>query len=486
MGRSAASDTGDWLQWTVDVDVVRSLVGNDTTEEIYYTGDGVPKRTNNSLGLPGAPGPAATRTLGIPKPVTGMSVAVLVAGGGASQTRFYVDTYVNDLGREGAPGVPVELVCLGGSTASITGLDASSASGYPDVTLRRVYCSTDGSDYQRVLEQAVATTTATDSLARGAILQSGGDTSKPAWEMPPSTLKGLIGLWDGMIGGFTGKTYAVCHPNTPWAWPVEYQETIFDDIVATGKWLRTWLILTNSLPYLVTGSSPLNMSNRPMEEFAHPCSSKRSVVSAFGGVTWAGPNGLCHVGQSGSRVVTEGILTAEQWQAMVPSTMIGGMFENYYLGFYNDGTAKGFLIDPINPTGIISLTQGARGRYFDPVSLRLYLQDTSNVIRRWHHPSGASLSVTFKTGIKRHQAMTNPGYALVVADEPVSVAVTLWANVLQSGGALAWTSVLTRTVTSGEVFTLPAGYLAQEYQAQLVTTGPVQGLLLAEDPDDFP
>ena len=82
--------------------------------------------------------------------------------------------------------------------------------------------------------------------------------------MPPAGMFGIIGLWDGLIGGVSGKTYGVCHPNTPWAWPVEYQETIFDNIVATGKWLRTWLLLTNSMPYLVTGSSPLPSCRRSL------------------------------------------------------------------------------------------------------------------------------------------------------------------------------------------------------------------------------
>ena len=62
---------------------------------------------------------------------------------------------------------------------------------------------------------------------------------------------------------------------------------------------------------------------------------------------------------------------------------------------------------------------------------------------------------------------------------------TLWACLLQADGTYTWTSIVTRTVTTGEVFSLPGGYLARDFQVQLVTSGPVQGVLLAESPDDI-
>jgi hypothetical protein len=413
-----------------------------------------------------------------------MSAVVLVAGSGTTnETRFYVDTFVNSQGRESAPGIATKLTCLIGSTATLSAFDTV-PSGYPDVTLRRIYVSTDGGAYLRVAEISASLTTTPDSLTRGSVLQSGGDVSKPAWEVPVATLKGLTPLWNGMIGGFFGKTYTVCEPNKPWAWPVEYQETIQENIVGTGRWLQNWLILTTSNPFIVTGGSPLAMTNQPLA-FPQACVSKRSIVSRGDGVVWASPNGLCFVGQGGSRICTEGLMSPEQWQALVPSTIIGARFERFYLGFYNDGTPKGFLIDPINPTGIIFLTQGAQGVFYDPVGDRLYLQDTGNVIRRWNYPTGTSLPVTFKTGIYRHSYETNAGYALIIADQPTSVAFLMWANLLQSDGTYNLTLIVNKTVTTGEPFALPSGYLSRDFQVQITTSSPIQGLMLAESPDDF-
>jgi hypothetical protein len=263
MNAAVVSDTDYWLQWTTDVDVVRSLIANDPSEEIYYTGDGAPKRTNNVLGLPGSPGPAASRSLGIPAPVAPLTATTLSAGGAAAEDRVYVDTFVNDQGRESGPGAGFAVTVLGGTTMTLNGFDPLPG-GYPDVTLRRIYVSTDGGEFLRVVEIAAGATSATDALVRGVVLQSGGSVSKPAWLMPPADLKGLIALHNGMIGGFFGKSYGVCEPNKPWAWPAEYQEPVFDDIVGTGKWLQNWLILTTGNPVLVTGSSPLSLSQQPI------------------------------------------------------------------------------------------------------------------------------------------------------------------------------------------------------------------------------
>lgn len=483
MDRDNISDTAQWLQWTMDVDVVQSLIANDPNEEIFYTGDGAPKLTDALLALPSIPGPAASRTLGVPKPTTQMTAAVLVAGTGTTEARVYIDTFVNTRDRESAPGLPRTLTCLGGSTATLASL-STVPGGSHDINRRRIYCSTDGGSYLRVLEQSSSLTTATDNLSRGAVLQSGGDVSKPAWEEPPAAMFGLISLWNGMIGGVVApKSYGVCEPNKPWAWPVEYQEPVGYKIVATGKWLQNWVILTSAVPYLVTGSSPLSLSNQPIP-FNQACVSKRSAVGMGYGVVWASNDGLCFIGQGGPRLLTEAQMTPDQWQALVPSTIIGARVERYYVGFYNDGTAKGFIIDPLQPDGgIIFLSFGARGAYYDPISTRLYLQDTGNTIKRWG--AGAALTARFKTGIKRHPELTNPAFGLVVATEPVVVTVTLWANLLQADGSMVWTQVFTRSVVSGRPFALPGNYLSQEFQAQLETAGAVQGLLIAEDINDL-
>ena len=70
MGRDAPSDTNYWLSWTGVVHAVRGFIADDTTERTYYTGDGFPKWTDNTLALASTPYPTAWRQLGVPAPAT--------------------------------------------------------------------------------------------------------------------------------------------------------------------------------------------------------------------------------------------------------------------------------------------------------------------------------------------------------------------------------------------------------------------------------
>jgi len=57
-----------WLHWTTDVDVVSTQVEGDTSQRIYYTGDGAPKVTNYTLATSGTQFPSAYYNLGLPAP----------------------------------------------------------------------------------------------------------------------------------------------------------------------------------------------------------------------------------------------------------------------------------------------------------------------------------------------------------------------------------------------------------------------------------
>jgi len=60
-----------WLHWTMDVDIAKAQVVNDTTQRIYYTGDGEPRVTNYTLATTGGGEeyPIAYYTLGLPTPL---------------------------------------------------------------------------------------------------------------------------------------------------------------------------------------------------------------------------------------------------------------------------------------------------------------------------------------------------------------------------------------------------------------------------------
>lgn len=57
-----------WLHWTTDVDIATAPIENDTSQRIYFTGDGVPKVTNYTLATSGTQFPTQSYILGFPVP----------------------------------------------------------------------------------------------------------------------------------------------------------------------------------------------------------------------------------------------------------------------------------------------------------------------------------------------------------------------------------------------------------------------------------
>jgi hypothetical protein len=472
MGRDTASDTAYWLSWPTDVDVVRSLLATDPTERTYYTGDGIPKYTDNThLATP--PYPTGSVQLGVPAPTSTLLVAVGTAGTGPAETREYTETFRRGNGDESAPNsLPVELAsCPGGSTAVISGL-APPPSGSSGIVTRRIYVST-GSEFLLCLEQSASLTTATDNgVTRTLVLATGGSAARPAWLTPPDDLAGLMPLWNGMLAGFSGKSYRTCVPFYPHAWPDENENIVPDTIVGMAKFGQNLVIVTTGAPYLAAGSLSLSDSPIAIEQAGV---SKRSVVGVGHGVCWASKEGLCYTGLQGTFVMTERFISKAAWAALNPSSILGMRWNRYYIGSYDNGTPGGFMIDTLAPNGVIWLDQPAKAKFYDPLSQSLYLLDTGNVIRKWD--SGTLLTATFTTGVKRVTEFTTPARAQVIATTyPVTFS-------LYGDGNL----IYTRSVPSSLPFTLPGNYGgANEFKVTVSGTGPIEAVLLAEEMADLP
>ena len=69
-GQDTAADNNYWFHWPQEVDVCRSQIAGDVAEWTFFTGDGGPKATYNSLALSGSSGayPTVSRPLGLPSP----------------------------------------------------------------------------------------------------------------------------------------------------------------------------------------------------------------------------------------------------------------------------------------------------------------------------------------------------------------------------------------------------------------------------------
>lgn len=477
MGRDAPSDTQYWLSSNVDTDYCRSLLATDPNELTYYT-DGVkPKFTDTTL-LGSAPYPGAYRTLGVPAPASAMVASISSAGSSANdESRVYLDTFVrvhNGRSEESGPNSnTTSITCKSDATINLSSL-AVMPSGQHGITKRRIYCSTDGGEFLRVAELAVATTSYSDTGTRTLVLETGGDLDRPAWLEPPDGLKGLQTLWNSMAGGFVGKSYRICEAGQMHAWPIEYEGVLPDTIVGAASWGTNWLLCTTGVPYVVMGTTPAGMRNVPLF-FKQACVSKRSVVGVQHGVCWASPNGLCYYGQNGMANLTERVLSPADWAAMNPASIIGVNSGRYYIGFYANGATRGgFMIDTLQPDSIIWLTQAAYGAFVDPISGQVYLLDSGYAVRKWG--TGSALAAEFTSMNKRAPRKCCPGAAKVVATT-YPVTFSLYAD-----GVLKHT----KNVTSEAAFRLPAGYMADFFQVKLAGSGPIEAALLADEIVDLP
>lgn len=497
MGRDVASDSQYWLSWTGIVHAIRGFSSDDTTEQTFYTGDGAPKVTNNVIGLASAPYPTASRPMGIPAPATPLIVAKDIGEWtGDVVTHFYTYTFVNDWGWESAPApVSAQHDRESDATATLSAFAAAPAGNYA-IDRIRIYRTQTGesgaTEFFFLREIAYGTSTTTDdNRTLGEVLPT------TTWLPPPGDLHHLTALWNGVAAGISGNGVRFCEAYVPYAWPIAYEVIPPDSQpVALGVAGQNLLVLTNGRPLLVMGTSPDSMDQMPLE-FSQACVAPESVASMGAGVAWASNDGLCWWGPGTSpRILTAGIMTRDDWLALKPATIVGQMYEGLYLGSYNDGSGrKAFLIDPSNPTGLYFLDAGYEAMHFDELQDQLYVLNGTSV-QRW---DGAN---TFMTTVARSKEfrLARPeglGWLEVTADDyPVTVRVDCMN--LPAGEVTKLTTIdprltaptptsirYTATVSSREPVPLPAGWLADDWQIEIETSGAVQGVALASSIEEL-
>lgn len=473
-GRDSVSDANYWFSWSAIVSVIRSFDSTDTTERIYFTGSGTPKWSDNVIGLSGgAPYPQGTRELGIPAPTTPLTATLTTDGIGTVGTRFYLHTFVNDIGWESTPSpVSAGLDCKPGAVVALSSLPAAPAGAY-GITLRRIYRTqpgaTNAAAFLFLREVAIGVTSTTDDA------RALGEQIATVGYLPlePSAF-GLIALWNEMAAALIDKRIVFCQPGFIYAWPVRYDNKISDRPVALAKWEQNLLVLTTGAPVLLQGQEPAGMSETPSIASA-PCAGARGVVGFKHGVVWQSFEGLAYSGAS--KLLTEKILTPDQWRALRPATFIAGRWQRFYVASYDDGTGarKGLMFDPLAPQlGVTWLSTGFDACWYDELADALFVLEGGNV--RKFDAGAAMLTAKFTSKVFRQTSLRNFEWCKVVCDAyPVTVKV--FAN-----GALKHT----RSVTKSAPFKLPGGFMAEDWQVEINTAaGSVQAVHLAVDLSDF-
>jgi hypothetical protein len=301
-----------------------------------------------------------------------------------------------------------------------------------------------------------------------------------------------------MLAGINGRAVKFCEPYTPYAWPTRYDVVPPDSTpVALGVFGQSLLVLTTGRPMLVQGSTPEAMDQVPLE-IPQGCVAGRSAVSMGTGVAWASSDGLCWYGAGGPRILTAGLMTREDWQALVPTSIIGRMYEGLYFGSYDDGSGrKGFMLNPADPNaGIYFLDAGYSAMHFDELLDQLYVLDGVNA-RRWD--AGAlPMTARFRSKQFRASQPVTLAAAEVLADAyPVTLrvdamglpAATVTALVARNptffSAPDSTTFRCTLSVPSADAVRLPDGFMASDWRMEIESTGAIQSAALASSVEEL-
>ena len=548
------SNPGYWFHWTTDVDAVRGPVAGDTQATTYYTGDGVPKKTDSTLATSGGGTnyPTASYDLGVPAPeteatvtaqdvtgnITGATqanpVVITDVGHGRStgdlvyiesvggmteindtqftitvlsddtfslqdssgndidgtgytaytsggmwtqrylvtdlETRSYVYTYVSSDQEESAPSPASLTVDVGpGQPVYLEGMDTGPTGSY-NVTHKRIYrtATVGGStDFYFVAEIVAATATYTDSLALASL---GEVIPSTDWDMPPSDLAGLTVLDNGMMAGFSKNQVCFSYPYQPHAWPTTYRKTIDYPIVGLKSFGNTVVAVTEENPTVLVGVDPRSMTPAK-KKINQGCVSKRGMVSLSDGVAYPSPDGLIVVGITGTRNITESLISRDEWLALVPTSFIACIHNGMYYCFYDDGTNQGmFIIDPNNPeNGIVFYDTYATACYADPLSDTLYLQVGSD-IEAWDSDSA---KITYRW--KSKEFLLDDEVTLQAGRVKAKTYADLTMRLYVDGSLIH-----TETVGSKSAFRMPGGYRGSAVQIELEGTDEVKVVEVAE------
>tara|TARA_R100000742_G_C4279668_1_gene105161 strand:- start:9306 stop:10982 length:1677 start_codon:yes stop_codon:yes gene_type:complete len=487
-----ASSTS-WFTFTEDVDVIRSPIKEDTQGRFYFTGSGTyPKYTSTSVGISGSgPFPAASYRLGLPTPpafTSAPSVNNATAEDGATtSSRAYIYTEITTFGEEGPPSVVTSSEIVDAANGSTVTLSMPAAtSGNYTIAKRRIY-RTDVNGVFRFVKDLAGTSSGTTTEAvtddlLGEEIESSDNLAPPddtSADHPDGPMLGITAMPNGITAGFSGNTLLFSESYLPHSYPLANQLTTKDDIVAIASIASGLLITTKGKPLLASGTDPSAMAMVEIDANL-PCVNKRSLVDMGEYAIYSSPDGLVLATNSGIQLITEQILTRDQWQTnYYPTNVEAYEYEGKYIAFTwdgsNNGTKKGFIFDPRGgKNAFVNIDFYATAGYNDRENDELYLV-IDGLLKKFAR-GATRRSYVWKSKEFYSNRPLSPGVAKVDAESYSSLTFKLYAD-----GTLKHT----KTVTNSNPFRLPGGYRAKVFEIQLEGTDTINEVCVYESPQEI-
>lgn len=470
--QTSFDDAKYWLTWIDGVSCVKGQVAGDTQEKTYYTGDGLPKVTDSTLALAGQHNnyPAGYYNLGVPAPNTAPILNTTGTVSGVLETRAYVYTFVTGWGEESAPSPAGTVDTYPEQSVLMTSM-AMPPTGAYNIVSKRIYRTSTGSagtNYYFVSEIDASNDTFTDTVTSDLL---GETLSTLTFDPPPAGLQGLVNMPNGIMAGFQGNDVYICEPYKPYAWPIDYMQSVDYPVVALAPLQQNLLVLTTGAPYMIALADPASATMQKLD-IHQACVSRRSVAQFGNGVLYASPDGLVYVGTDGSNVVTQNWFTRKDWQQLNPKMLIGAQHDGRYYGFYyvNDSAKGGFIFDPQTQNGTFTFHDiWADACYADLVQDALfYIQ--GDTIYKWEG-TDTLRPYRWRSKVFLTPKPTNFSAAQVIAASYTDITVNFYVD-----GSLAYSF----QPASAAPFRLPSGFLGLSFEVEFLGTSTILAAHMAE------
>ena len=289
-------------------------------------------------------------------------------------------------------------VTVTGSVAPTTGAWARTAPFNSSGAVKRIYRST-SSGWSLLVDANGVALEVPASAGNNSVTDAGyyGETL-PLYDalMPPTDLKQIIAMPNGMLAGFRGSELCFTEPYRPYAWPKEYRYALDDEIVGIVAVGSSVFVATESHPYWFTGVDPFNMTQGVVGDH-YPCVSRRSVVGFKGGAVFASNTGLVHVTPQGARLLTRDIFSDTAWAALNPSSMqIVFLDGRLYVLHNTGGVSNVFVLDLVHPEwGVMDLSLSHTESLSTTKTGTGLLFGINRDVKQWDVKTGFNLSYTW-------------------------------------------------------------------------------------------
>lgn len=304
-----------WLEFNdPDTDIVRGPLVNDSYKRWYTCSPSAGPRFNTLARLIAGEG---DYKLGVPNPAGTLSV--IVTGGSATDnvTRAYLYTNVNIYGEESGPSEPVTAAGKADGTWEVSGI-ADPTTEFTDfapfdhkVLYRSITGNSGVTTFYKVAEIPAGTTTYDDTMP-DTVLAGQLAFENTNGTLPPENLQGFIAMPNGFMVGWVDSDVYFSEPYKPYSWPPEYVVSTEYPIVGLGVFGQTCALMTKGFPCTLQGITPATTA-LSKTNVLEPCLSRGSIISTPQGVFYASQNGLVSISSAGINVVTQTLITREEW-----------------------------------------------------------------------------------------------------------------------------------------------------------------------------